>query len=201
MLHSTAVKERKFEMAERFMEQMQNQIRGIEEKMSRLRDRLEAEKVVNVGNSLGAIFKKVERLRERIGTEDLDELIDELQGEIDDIVENLEKLNGDGISLNLWVMNSIEARIRVLKSTVERLKRKGYDTTEVEGQLEDAEGMLEDMMTQLTAGNTWGAKGLIRDAEEYFKNISKNLHTSRLEELKQWIQEKKENNSNGRGGN
>ena len=201
MLHSTAVKERKFEMAERFMEQMQNQIRGIEEKMLRLRDRLEAEKVVNVGNSLGAVFKKVERLRERIGTEDLDELIDELQGEIDDIVENLEKLNGDGISLNLWAINSIEARIRVLKSTAERLKRKGYDTTEVEWQLEDAEGMLEDMMTQLTAGNTWGAKGLIRDAEEYFKNISKNLHTSRLEELKQWIQEKKENNSNGRGGN
>ena len=201
LVHSSAMKDCRQKMAERFMEQVQNQIQGIEEKILRLRERLEAQKVVSVGNSLGAISKKVERLRERIGTEDLDELIDELQGEIDDIVENLEKVNGDGISLNLWAMNSIEARIRVLKSTAERLKRKGYDTTEVEGQLENAEGILEDMMTQLTAGNTWGAKGLIRDAEEYFKNISKNLHTSRLEELKRWIQEKKENNSNGRGGN
>lgn len=200
LLHSTAIREHNTMMAERFMEQTQNQIRGLEEKILRLRERLEAEKVVSVGNSLGAIYRKIERLRERLGTEDLDGLLDELQLAANEIDGNLTMLNGEGMSTNLMEMNRIEARIRVLTKTAERLSRKGYNTTDVEDQLESAERLLSEMMSQLTAGDKEGTRELFKEAKEHFKEIRKNIHTSWMEELKQRIQERKENHSNGRGG-
>ena len=200
LVHSSAMKEHKLEMTERFMNETQNQIRGLTEKMLRLRERLDAGKVVSVGNSLGAISRKIERLRERLATEDLEGLLDELQGLMDEIDGNLTMLNGEGMSTNLRAMNSVEARIRVLNRTVERMRMKGYNTTDAEVELSNAEGLMEEMMTQLTEGDTKGAKGLLKDAEDRFKEIRESLHTSKLEEIKQRIQEKHESSSNGRGG-
>lgn len=200
LVHSSAMKEHKLEMTERFMNEIQNQIRGLKKKMLRLRERLDAGKFAIVGNSLGAASRKIERLRERLATEGLEGLLDELQGLMDEIDGNLTTLNGEGMSTNLRAMNSVEARIRVLNRTVERLRMKGYNTTDAEAELRNAEGLVEEMMTQLTEGDTKGAKGLLKDAEDRFKEIRENLHTSKLEEIKQRIQEKHESRPNGRGG-
>ncbi len=200
LIQSTMVKNRKMMMAESFMEQTQNQIRGLEEKILRLQERLEAEKVVSVGNSLGAIHRKIERLRERLGTEDLEVLLDDLQLAANWIDGNLTMLNGEGMLTDLREMNKIEARIRVLTNTAEKLSRKGYNTTEVEEQLEAAGGLLDDMMAQLLGGDSEGTKGLFREAKEHFKEIRENIHTSWMEKLKQRIEERKENRSNGQGG-
>ncbi len=185
LLHSTAAKAHKLEMAERFIEQVQNQIQGIKDKMQRLRDRLEAERVVRVGNSLGAVQRRVDRLRERIGSEDLDGLIDELQLELDDIVENLNELNGEGISTNLWAMNSIDARIRVLNATAERLKRKGEDTSEVEKQLELTTGLLEMMMERLLEGDSTEAQNILDEIMENYEELRSNVEPPILNQIKE----------------
>lgn len=183
LLHSTAVKAYKLEMAERFMEKAQNQIRGIEEKMSRLRDRLEAEKVVSVGNSLGAIFRKVERIRERIGTEDMEELLSELQGLMNDIDDNLKGLNDEGISTNLREMNNIEARIRVLNATADRLRRKGEDTSDVDEQLELAKGLLETMMERLREGDSMEAHNILDEVKEKYEELRGNVESPILDQI------------------
>jgi MG2 domain. len=185
LLQSTVMKRYKVEMTERFMEQIQNQVRVLNETILKLRERLEAEKTVIVGNALWNVYRTIERLRERLLTDDVDELLDELEDTVEDIDENLDELNGKGASTNLKSMNVVEARINVLRKSAERLRRKGRDTSDVDKELEATKGLLERMMEQLQKGNSTATRNILDEVKEKYEELRGNVESPILNQIKE----------------
>ncbi len=185
LLHSMAVKRHKLEMTGRFMEQVQNRVRVLNDTILKLRERLEAEKTVMVGNTLGNVYRKIKRLRERISTDDVDDLLDELEDAVEDIDENLDELNSEGISTNLKSMNMVEARINVLRKSAERLRRKGWDTSDVDVELEAATRLLERMMEQLQEGDSTEAQNILDEVKEKYEELRGNVEPPILAQIKE----------------
>jgi len=185
LLHSTAVKKHKLQMTERFMEQVQNRVRVLNDTILKLRERLEAEKTVMVGNALGNVYRKIERLRERLSTDDVEELLDELENAVDEIDENLDKLNGKGTSTNLKSMNVVEARMNVLRKSAEKLRRKGGDTSDVDEELEAATGLLERMMERLREGDSTEAQNILDEVKEKYEELRGNIEPPILNQIKE----------------
>ena len=184
LLQSTVVKRYKVEMTERFMEQIQNRVRVLNETILKLRERLEAEKTVMVGNALGNVYRTIERLRERLSTDDVDKLLDELEDTVEDIDENLDELNGKGTSTNLKSMNVVEARINVLRKSAERLRRKGGDTSDVDVELEAATRLLEMMMERLREGDSTEAQKILDEVKEKYEELRGNVEPPILDQIK-----------------
>ena len=199
LLHSTAVKKHKLQMTERFMEQVQNRVRVLNDTILKLRERLEAEKTVMVGNTLGNVYRKIERLRDRLSTDDVEELMDELENAVDEIDENLDELNGKGTSTNLKSMNVVEARINVLRKSAEKLKRKGGDTSDMDEELEVATGLLERMMERLREGDSTEAQNILDDVKRKYEELRGNVEPPILNQIKEkfldQIQKRLQNNN------
>lgn len=187
LLRSTAIKQHKMMQTERFMEQVQKRIEGLDEKIERLQERIEEKKTERAKDALGSVLRKIEQLRERLVDEEVDDIVDELEDAVDEIDDELDELNGEGTSKNLKAMNKVEARIRVLNATVERLMRRGLNTTIVEEELEAAEELLEDMMEHLIEGATDAAEELREEIEEFIEDIREGIKDSK----RSWIEEKK----------
>jgi uncharacterized phage infection (PIP) family protein YhgE len=189
LLHSTAVKRHKLEVTERFMEQVQNRVVTLNDTILKLRERLEAEKTMMVGHVLGNVYRKVERLRARLSTDNVTDLLDELEDAVDEIDENLDELNGRGTSTNLKSMNVVEARIKVLSKSAERLRRKGRDTSDVDEELEAATGLLKRMMEQLQEGNSTAAQNTLDDIKKKYEELRGNLELPILNQIKEKLVE------------
>lgn len=185
LLYSTAVKKHKLEMTERFMEQVQNRVVMLNDTILKLHERLEAEKTVMVGNVLRNVYRKVERLRQRLSTDNVTVLLDELEDTVDEIDENLDELNGEGTSTNLRAMNMVDARIKVLRRSAERLRRKGRDTSDVDEDLEEAIGLLEKMMERLQEGKVTAFTGLLDEVSGKFEELRKNLKPPIVNQIKE----------------
>ena len=201
LLHSTAVKKHKLQMTERFMEQVQNRVRVLNDTILKLHERLEAEKTVMVGNALGNVYRKIERLRERLSTDDVEELLDELENAVDEIDENLDKLNGKGTSTNLKSMNIVEARMNVLRKSAEKLRRKGGDTSDVDEELEAATGLLERMMERLREGDSTEAQNILDEVMKKYEELRGNIEPPILNQIKEKFLDQIQNrlqNNNGK---
>jgi hypothetical protein len=202
LLHSTAVRQHKQEMAEKFMGHVQNRIRSLNETILKLRERLEAEKMAMVGHNLGVVSRKIERLRERLSTDEVDELLGELEDAVEEIEDNLDELNGRGTSSNLKAMNMVEARIRVLRNTAERLRRKGEETSGVDEELENAAGLLERMRERLEEGENVAAQELLDEVSRKFDELRGEIRPPIANQIREKIIEqihKKLQENNGKG--
>ena len=168
-LHSTAekVKETKVKT---FLQNVEGQINGLEAKINQLQDRLENGTIVL--SALQAKRRQLIRIRERLAAGDVDGVIDNLDNMIEDIDEELNNLNGESTSVKLKAMNRIEAKIRVLNATAQRLSRKGEDTSEIEEELTDATTLLSQTMELLDSGDIEGAEELLEEAEEHLEKAS-----------------------------
>ena len=184
LLHSTVVKKLKLEMTERFMEQVQNRVVTLNDTILKLRERLEAEKTVMVGNVLGNVYRKIERLRERLSTDNVTDLLDELEDAVDEIDENLDELNGKGTSTNLKSMNVVEARIKVLRKSAEKLRRKGGDTSNVDEELDAATSLLERMIEQLQEGNSTAAQNTLDEVSKKYEELRGNVKPPIVNQIK-----------------
>ena len=171
LLHSTAAKEYKVEMAERFIEHVQSRIQGLDDKIDRLQGRIEAAKSQKARAALGRLLNKTEQMMLQLTEGDVDAIIEELDDVVDEIEDELEEINGEGMSSTLKAMDRIEARIRVLRATIERLERMGRNTTRVEEDLAAAEELLQEIMELLEEGDTEAAEELLEEVEGHIEDI------------------------------
>jgi len=183
-LLNSMVKVHKVTRTERFIRQFEHRIEGIEDKVERLRGRLGESGTDNMMASMGLAKGKIHQLGEDLSEDNLEDVIDELEITTESIDEDLEELDGDDISPILMTIDRLEAKIRVLKASAERLSGKGYDTDAVVDELEKAEALLKDIvdLLELEEGETDEAEGLLEDAEGFVSEASSMIRGIRKEQ-------------------
>jgi len=190
------VKEHKQKQAEQFMEQFQRRIQNINGTIQQLREMLEAGVTARVKGTLTATLNKLQQLRRRIAAgmseSDLADVLDELEDAVDDIEEGIEAL-GSKYATQIKSMNHVEAKIRVLNKTAHRLALKGEDISGFQGEMDDAEGLLEQLRESFAAGDIDDIGGLLDEAEESFKDAKKSLQREKFTDNKERIKERIEN--------
>lgn len=186
------VKDHKQNQAEQFMEQFQRRIQNINGTIQQLQERLEAGVTARVKGTLTATLNKLQQLRRRIAAgmneSDLADVLGELEDAVDDIEEGVEALGGK-YATQIKSMNHVEAKIRVLNKTAHRLALKGEDISGFQGEMDDAEGLLEQLRERFAAGDIDDIGGLLEEAEESFKDARKSLQREMVSEIIERIQE------------
>ena len=174
-------KAHKVTRTERFMEQVRRRIEGIEAKVERLRGRLGESGTDNMMASMGLAKGKLRQLDANLTGNNIDSIIDGLEDTTEIINEGFEELEEDETSNTLEAIDRLEAKIRVLNASAERLSGKGYDTYAVVDELEEAKALLKDIVDLLEGGKTEEAESLIEEAEELVSRLSDNIRTIRKE--------------------
>ncbi len=205
------VEEHKKKKAEQFMEQFQRRIQDVNGTLLRLQERLEEGVTSRVRGVLTSTMNKLQQLRRRMATgmssEALEDALDELEGTVEDIEEGIDWL-GKKYANQIKSMNQVEARIRVLNKTAQRLAWKGQDISGFQGEMDDAEGILNQLRQRFQAGDIDDIGELLDDAKNRFKEAQRRLQIEWQSEIKERIREKIESNIQeklqsqmGRGGN
>jgi DNA repair exonuclease SbcCD ATPase subunit len=187
---NSVAKRQKEKRTEGFLEQAWARARNLNGTIVKLQTRLQERNALSVRAALGATEKKLERLRERLGEDDLDDVLDELEDAIEEMDDELEDLNGNNTSTMLKEMNRVEARIRVLQRTEERLRNKGEETPEIQIRLNVSTALLEQIRLRLEAGDLEALKELIEEAEESFKDARDEIQGSKVSGIKERMREK-----------
>jgi ElaB/YqjD/DUF883 family membrane-anchored ribosome-binding protein len=92
---------------------------------------------------------------------------------VDEVDDELDDIDGDEVSQALKGANALEARLRVLRQTQARLDRKYGNATEVDGDLEDVAGLIEEILEKVEAGRPQNAKEILKTAKELAKEAQK----------------------------
>jgi len=174
-------KAHKVTRTERFMEQVRRRIEGIEAKVERLKGRLGESGTDNMMASMGLAKGKLRQLDANLTGNNVDSIIDGLEDTTEIINEGFEELEEDETSNTLEAIDRLEAKIRVLKASAERLSGKGYDTAAVVYELKEAEALLSEIMESLKEENTKEAEDLLEEAEELVSRLSDNIRAIRKE--------------------
>ena len=186
------VEEHKTRQAEQFMEQFQRRIQSINGTIERLRESLQENVTSRVRGVITATMNRLQQLRRKIAAglseADLEEALEDLEEAVEDIEEGVETL-GERYSANIKSMNQVEAKIRVLNKTAERLARKGEDVAGFQSQMADAEGYLEQLRERFQAGDFEDIGEMLEEAHERFREAQRNLKESSLSQLKERIKE------------
>ena len=187
------VKEHKQKQAEQFMEQFQRRIQNINGTIQQLQERLEAGVTARVKGILTATLNKLQQLRRHVAAgvseSDLAEALDELEDAVDDIENGVETL-GKRYGTQIKSMNQLEAKIRVLNKTAHRLTLTGEDISGFQGEMDDAEGLLEQLRERFATGEIDNIGGLLEEAEESYKDARTSLQREMVSEIIERIQEK-----------
>jgi hypothetical protein len=186
-------KAHKVARTEMFMRQFEHRLGGLEDKVNKLRGRL-GEGANKFKASMGLARGRLGQLDEDFPGNNVDSIIDGLENATGIISEGFDGLEEDETSDTLEAMDRLEAHIRVLKASAERLRGKGYDTSAVDVELADAEALLDNMMNSLVGGETDGAEDLIEEAEEIVSEVK-----GKIKEIRKG-QQNKGGNGKGKGG-
>jgi hypothetical protein len=176
-LLNSMVKAHKMARIDRFIQQFEHRIERLEDKIIRLRGRFGGSEIGNMMASMGLAKGKIHQLGEDLSEDNLDDVIDELEITTESIDEDLEELDGDDI----LTIDRLEAKIRVLKASAERLSGRGYDTDAVVDDLENAEALLEEILSLPVEGGTDEAEGLLEDAEGFVSEANAKIRGIRKE--------------------
>lgn len=171
LLNSMA-KTHKVARIDRFRLQFEHRLEGLEDKVYRLRGRL-GEGVNQFKASMGLAKGKLRQLDEDFPGNNVD--LDELENPTDLIDAGFEELDAD----TLEAIYRLEAKIRVLKASADRLERKGADTFGIEEDLKEAEVKLETIMNLLEEGKTDEVEILLEEAEELVSGVSGEIQVIR----------------------
>lgn len=161
--------------AANFIENVEEQINSMEDKIIRIGDRLAKGELVLA--ALQARMRQLIRMRERLTEGEVEEVVEALDDLIEGIDEDLGNLNGEGTAAKFKAMNRLEARMRVLNATAERLADRGVDTSELDDQLESAEALVEEMMDKMSEGGTEEAEDLLDEVEDGLKGIGETIRS------------------------
>jgi tetratricopeptide (TPR) repeat protein len=200
---ASTIKKRKEKQTEQFMEQFQRRVEKITGVLESLQDSLEAGKTQRVQAILRSTAQKLLRLSDSLAGGDLEGVIDEMEDAVDELEDGIDELNGEGLSSQLKSANRFEARIESLNKTLQRLAEAGFETSELDEYMTDAEDLLARIEAEVRAGNEEEAEELIEEAEElieevqdHFKEFQKEARTSSRGEDNRWGRPK----SPGRSG-
>ena len=184
------IKERKEKQTEQFLEQFQRRVEKITGVLEGLQENLEAGKTRRVQAVLRSTAQKLLRLSDSLGSEDLEDVLDDMEDAVDELEEGIDELNGEGLSKQIKSANRFDAKIESLNRTLQRFTKAGFETSELDEYVDDAEGLLEEIEAAVQEGNEEEAEELIDEAEElideaqdHFKEFHKESRkTSRGEE-------------------
>jgi hypothetical protein len=167
LLQRTTIKDHKKAMAERFLDSTQSRIQGLNDKINILAREMGNGLGTGVNITLGNVLIDMNGIKERLRSGDVDDAIGDLDSAVNEIDDDLNNLDGGSLSFNFTAINSIEAKIWVLRATAERLNRKGLNTTTIGSELGEAEKLLEQVMALLVEGDIEAAEELLRAAETH----------------------------------
>ena len=149
---------------ERYLNQVQSRIEGMDTKINRLTSNLEAVKVTQVRAVLDASNARIISYKERLAAGKVDEVIDELKGTVVEIDDGLDALDGTGTSLRLKAINELEAKMQILRNTAVRLAKEGRNSTRVQLEIRRIEVLIEGMIQNMEKGDNDTAQELLEDA-------------------------------------
>ncbi len=158
-----------------FIEQVQDRIRGLDNAIIVLTDRVGAVKSDNARVALSTAEANLQQIRTRLSEGDVDDVVGELNDVADFVDAGLDELNGNGTSYMLKAINRIQARILVLNATARRLTWKGENTSRILAELESAEAIMRPMMGLISESKMDEAEGLLLEAEEYLEETGRKL--------------------------
>jgi chromosome segregation ATPase len=174
LLKST-IKTRKENQAEQFMEQFQRRIQNMNGTIARIQDKLDGVNAQNFQNTLNNTAEKLQRLRGRLSEDDLEDILDELDDAVEEVEDDLDELDGRGFSAQIKNLNKVEAKIRTLNRTAERLRERGWNTTDTDQELEDADDLWKELKEMLEEGETESVKEFLEDMEDRFEDLKDEL--------------------------
>ena len=149
---------------ERYLNQVQSRIEGMDAKITRLTSNLEAVKVTQVRAVLDASNTKIISYKERLAEGKVDEVIADLKDTVVEIDNGLDALDGTGTSLRLKAANELEAKLQILRNTAVRLANEGRNSTRVQLEIRRIESLIEGMIAEMEKGDNDAAQELLADA-------------------------------------
>jgi hypothetical protein len=154
---------------ERYLNQVQSRIEGMDAKITRLTSNLEAVKVTQVRAVLDASNTKIISYKERLAEGKVDEVIADLKDTVVEIDDGLDALDGTGTSLRLKAVNELEAKLQILRNTAVRLANEGRNLTRVQLEICRIESLIEGMIAEMEKGDNDAAQELLEDAAANLK--------------------------------
>ncbi len=184
------IKERRERQTEQFLAQFQRRVEKITGVLEGLQGSLEAGKTRRVQAVLRSTAQRLLRLSDTLSSGNMTDVLDDLDDAVEALDDGLDELNGEGLSKQIKSANRFEAKIESLKRSLERLTNAGYNTSELDEYLTEAQNLLSQIEQKLQEGDEDAAEELIGDAEELikeaqelFKKLQKNtLKASRVTE-------------------
>jgi uncharacterized phage infection (PIP) family protein YhgE len=173
-LLSSITKNVKQEKALQFTMRMRRQIRDLEGKIYGLGESAE---VGEFKSNLEAHERKLERLWLTLNTtippEDLEGILDDLDGVTQGVDSGFDGLGDEGLPLK--EMYKLKARIDVFNATVKRMEERGKNMNKLREKLGNAEQLMEQMQHQFNEKNWGKMKGTIDDANENLRGVGKTI--------------------------
>jgi methyl-accepting chemotaxis protein len=110
--------------------------------------------------------------------------LDEIEDAVDELDNGIDELNGEGLSKQIKSANRFEAKIESLNRTLRRLANAGFETSELDEYVTDANGLLARIEEEVRAGNDEEAEELIEEAEELLDEAQDHFKDFRKEARK-----------------
>jgi len=173
-LLTSMIKIDKVARTERFVQQFEHRIAGLEDKIHRLRGHFGEGKANKAKASMGLALGRLGQLGADVSVGNVDVTLDGLCDIIEDINLVLDGLDGDTSDI-LEAIDRLEAKIRVLNATANRLSRKGCDTTAIVDELNEADELLKGIIDLLKAGDMEEAESLLKQAADLVSEASSEL--------------------------
>lgn len=178
---------------ERYLNQVQNRIEGMDTKITRLTSNLEAVKVTQVRAVLDASNAKIISYKERLAEGKVDEVIADLKDTVVEIDDGLDALDGTGTSLRLKAVNELEAKLQILRNTAVRLVNEGRNSTRVQLEIRRIEALIEGMIEAMEKGDNDAAQKLLENAAANLKESDGSALTTNtriVDRIRAYIKEK-----------
>ena len=163
---NSVIKRHKAAKAEKFMEQAQARFQGLRDKIERLEGNLTLAGAQKVKNALTQAAGKMNGFKNRLSNEDVNDVLEDLQSLVDEVDDELDDIDGEEVSKALKGANALQARLGVLRQTQARLTLKYGNATQVNGDLEDVEGLLEEIMEKVQSGRPDNAGNVLKEAKK-----------------------------------
>jgi len=170
---NSVIKRHKAAKAKKFMEQAVARFQGLRKKIESLEGNLTLAGAQKVKNALTQAAGRMNGFKSRLSNEDVDDVLEDLQSLVDEVDDELDDIDGEEVSKALKGANALEARLKVLRQTQARLTRKYGNAMEVDGDLGDVAGLIEEILEKVEAGRPQNAQDVLKTAKELAKQAQK----------------------------
>jgi hypothetical protein len=170
---TSVIKRHKAAKAERFMEQAQERFQGLRAKIESLEGNLTLAGAQKVKNALTQAAGRMNGFKNRLSNETMNDVLEDLQSLVDEVNDEIDDIDGEEVSKALKGANALQARLGVLRQTQARLIRKYGNATEVNGDLEDVEALIEEILGKVQAGRPENAGNVLKEAKKLTQEAQK----------------------------